>query len=336
MDDVTSVDGIAVIGLGSMGKRRTRILRRCFPEVSVAGIDLDDGRRKEFSEEFSLPAYASLDEVGAVSLKAAIISTAPLSHAGIVTDCLERGLHVFTEINLVPAGYEENLELARKAGRVLFLSSTFLYRQEVRYIREQVRRAKEKLDYSYHVGQYLPDWHPWEDYRNFFVARKESNACRELFAIELPWLIATFGEIESVQVISDKMSRLDIPYHDNYMVMVRHYGGHKGCLMVDVVSREAVRTLAVFGENLYLTWDGTPKGVRCKNLESKEMEAVSLYEDTRIIHDGNYSSNIIENAYENEIRTFVETVRGKSKPEYTYADDLKTLAWIDRIEEGMA
>ena len=35
------------------------------------------------------------------------------------------------------------------------------------------------------LGQYLPDWHPWESYKSFFVSNKKTNGCRELFAIEL-------------------------------------------------------------------------------------------------------------------------------------------------------
>lgn len=332
---MTGLDAVAVIGLGSMGKRRVRILRRRFPEISVVGIDLDEGRRKTFGEEFSLPAYETLDEAMEVRPDAAVISTSPLSHAGIVTSCLERSLHVFTELNLSPAGYDRNIALAKQAGKVLFLSSTFLYRREVQYLREQVKAAGCALDYSYHVGQYLPDWHPWEDYRDFFVAKRESNACREIFAIELPWLMKVFGSIESVQVMSDKMSKLDIPYHDNYLVMLRHRNGHKGILLVDVVSREAVRDFTAFGENLFVKWDGTPEGIVQKDIEEKELRRVSLYGDEMVIHDENYSRNVIENAYENEICAFMDAIQGIGRPEYTYEDDGETLAWIDKIEEGM-
>lgn len=326
---------IVVFGLGSMGKRRVRILLRRFPGILLLGIDLNDEKRKAFEDEFGLQAFGSLDEVLAFQPKAAIVSTSPLSHAEIVTECLKHGLHVFTEINLTAAGYEKNIELARRVGKVLFLSSTFLYRREICYIREQIKKTKHPLDYSYHVGQYLPDWHPWEAYRSFFVAKKESNACRELFAIELPWLTAAFGAIESMQAISDKISSLELPYHDNYFVMVRHRNGHKGILIVDVVSRDAVRDFSVFGEELFLRWDGTPTGIWKKDLEANVMRQVSLYEDEQVVHDDNYSRNVIENSYDNEICAFVDTIQGIRQPEYGYVEDMVTLRWLDKLEEGM-
>jgi len=327
---------IVVIGLGSMGKRRTRIVRSLYPEFCVFGVDMSAERRRAFVDEFSLPVYASLAEaMENRKIDAAIISTSPLAHGEIANECLCYGLHVFTEINLQPSKYEDNMQLAQVNHVKFFLSSTFLYRKETQFIHQEVKAVKEPLAYMYHVGQYLPDWHPWEDYRNYFVAKRESNACRELFAIEMPWLINTFGKIESLQVISDKMSHLDLPYHDNYMVIIKHVGGHKGVLAVDVVSREAVRDFCVYGEHLFIKWDGTPHGLQKKNLDNGELKPIQLYEQEMARHDDNYSRNIIENAYESEIKAFVSAISDGKKPVYGYSDDVETLSWIDKIEEGM-
>ena len=327
---------VVVIGLGSMGKRRTRIVRRLFPKFNVVGVDLQAERREVYEDEFSLPVFSSLSEAREyIEIDAAIISTSPLSHGAIAQECLTAGLHVFTEINLQQYKYNENMELAEDKKLELFLSSTFLYRKETQFIHQEVKNVNEPLSYMYHVGQYLPDWHPWEDYRNYFVAKRESNACREIFAIEMPWLINTFGRIESVQVISDKMSNLELPYNDNYMVMIKHVSGHKGMLAVDVVSREAVRDFCVYGEHLFVKWDGTPQGLQKKNLENGELISIQLYDQETARHDDNYSRNIIENAYESEIEAFVSAIRDGKKPVYGYRDDVETLSWIDKIEEGM-
>ena len=324
---------IVIIGLGSMGKRRARIVRSLYPDFHVAGIDMQEERRKAFAQEFSLPVFASLKEaLEHIRLDAAIISTSPLSHGDIAHECLSAGLHVFTELNLQPYKYEENMRMAQTQNVKLFQSSTFLYRKEIRYTIRKASEANEPLSYIYHVGQYLPDWHPWEDYRNYFVAKRESNACRELFAIELPWLTAAFGAIEDVQVVSNKMTKLELPYHDNYMISILHHGGCKGILVVDVVSREAVRDLCVYGEHLFLQWDGTPGGLREKDLDTKQLTSVELYEGETARHDDNYSRNIIENAYENEVEAFVAYITRDVKPVYSYREDLNILSWIDIIE----
>ncbi len=60
------------------------------------------------------------------------------------------------------------------------------------------------FSYTYHVGQYLPDWHPWEDIKDFFVNDKRTNGNREILVRELPWLTETFGEVIDFKVEMNK------------------------------------------------------------------------------------------------------------------------------------
>lgn len=112
-----------------MGKRRIRLMSE-HKEVELYGIDSQESRCAEVKEKFGIECYSSIEEAcEAQSIEAAIVSTSPLSHAAIIKECLSRNLHVFTEINLVQDGYDENISLAKEKGKVLFLSSTFLYRR---------------------------------------------------------------------------------------------------------------------------------------------------------------------------------------------------------------
>ena len=230
---------IVVIGLGSMGKRRIRLIKEMYPEFQIAGIDGREDRRNEAISKHGITCYETITDIKE-KMDCAFVCTSPLSHADIITECLDKGWHVFTEINLVADRYADNIRLAQEKNRILFLSSTFLYREEINYIRSKIEKEK-KWNYIYHVGQYLPTWHPWENYKDFFVGNERTNGCRELMAIEFPWLAETFGEIASVNAVSDKMSDLDIGYSDNYMIQIRHENGNKGVVIVDVVSPVAVR-----------------------------------------------------------------------------------------------
>lgn len=42
--------------------------------------------------------------------------------------------------------------------------------------------------------------------------------------------------------------------------------------MVDVISREAVRSLKIIGEHTFLSWEGTPESFVFKNVQDKCME----------------------------------------------------------------
>lgn len=318
---------IVVIGLGSMGKRRIRLMREMYPDYEIFGIDGRKDRRDEVREMFSISCFASVSDIGE-TITCAFVCTSPLSHSPIIKDCLNRGWHVFTELNLVSDGYDENMELAKENNVTLFLSSTFYYREETKYIKSKINTDK-RWNYIYHIGQYLPDWHPWENYMDFFIGDKKTNGCREILAIELPWLTGSFGEIVSTQVVSDKITNLNIGFNDNYMIQVNHENGNKGVLIVDVVSPVAVRRLEVYAEESYISWNGTPDSIMEYDPNTKKLLPIDLKEVAE--HKEGYSTFIVENAYRNEIREFFDVVLLHKNPLYGFEQDKRILAIIDSL-----
>jgi len=192
---------VGVIGLGSMGKRRIRLLKTNFPEINVVGVDNSIERCEEVKSMFEIPIFSdSNDFFENTDFDAVFISTPPLTHSKIINQALKNNLNVFTEINLVNDGYDENIILANDNDLKLFLSSTQLYRKEINFIGSKVKENEKITNYIYHIGNYLPDWHPWENYKNFFVGDKRTNGCREILAIELPWILNVFGDIKQIHV----------------------------------------------------------------------------------------------------------------------------------------
>lgn len=322
---------ILVVGLGSMGKRRIRLLKKYFPGTQVFGVDTSEERRQGAKEEFGIETSPELKAaLAAYPADGVFVCTSPLYHRAIIMEALAAGKHVFTEINLLRDGYEEMIARAKEKNVKLFLSSTMNYRREIRYIQAEVRKQTGKLNYIYHVGQYLPDWHPWENYKNFFVGDKRTNGVREIMAIQFPWILKTFGPAESFNALSGNLTKLEIDYPDSFLLLVQHAGGHAGVLCFDIVSRSASTKLEIIGENLHMLWGGTPDSLQHLNLEQKAFATVRLYEE--IDKHSGYSANIIENAYVDEIQAFMELVETGKQPVYTFADDLETLSLIDSIE----
>lgn len=324
---------VIVIGLGSMGRRRICLLQSYDPAISIMGVDTQENRRTQAKKELMIETAESIEDACKdLEVDAAFISTSPLSHSSLIRQCLEKEFHVFTELNLIDTDYDKNIQIAKDKNKVLFLSSTFLYRKEIEYIKKTVDDCRCPLSYMYHAGQYLPDWHPWENYKDFFVGKKATNGCREFMAIEFPWIIDTFGKINSVYSIKSRNSTLDIDYPDSYWITFEHETGHKGLISIDVVSRKAIRNFELSGENLYLTWDGTPGGLVKYNYEKKEDERIRLYKTVNKRFD--YSASIIENAYYSEICNFMNVLKHKEKPKYSFEKDKYVLSLINRIEGG--
>lgn len=320
---------ILVIGLGSMGKRRIRLLREIYPEFRLYGVDSRKDRREEVEKLYNIKSTDTIQSAcDTFQIDSAFVCTSPLSHASIINECLKNRWNVFTELNLVEDGYQENIEMAKENQCVLFLSSTFLYREEIQYIHKYIGFSN-KWNYVYHIGQYLPDWHPWENYNDYFVGDRRTNGCREIMAIELPWIVQTFGDIKTSNVISDKMTKLKINYNDNYMIQVVHENGCKGVLVVDVVSPVAVRRFEAYSENAYIQWSGTPETLFV--FQNGELKKAELRENEE--HAEGYSAFVVENAYKNEIREFIEVISGKKKIHYGFEQDKNVLEIIDSLED---
>lgn len=322
---------VLVFGLGSMGRRRIRLLKQYDPTLLIIGIDTSFERQKKCSEIFKIQTYSSFESVKNLhEVYCAFVCTPPLSHKSIISQCLKNGWHVFSELNLVDDGYIDNIQQARDKDLTLFLSSTFLYREEVQFIKSKVAENVTKSNYVYHVGQYLPDWHPWEHYSQFFVGDKRTNGCREIMAIELPWLVETFGQVVDLDVRKDTMSSLSLPYPDNYAIMMVHESGTKGLIAIDVISRKAVRNFELFGENLYLSWNGTPQGLIWYDIEEKKEKQIVVYD--KVDNQENYSRTIIENAYYQEIVSFFSIAAGNERPMYSFEKDMQIIELMNRIE----
>lgn len=327
---------VLLIGMGSMGRRRGRLLLQGGYAGAIAGVDPSRERREQGQRELGISCYSSVEEAlaGGFSPGAAFICNPPLHHGETALKMLRLHCHVFSEINLLSQDYDEMARLAKKNGRIYFLSSTFNYRKDVQYIQKKLREKQERCFYTYHVGQYLPDWHPWESYQNFFVGDKRTNGVREIMGIELPWLCKAFGKIEGAHAVSGKATELVLDYPDYTLLTLEHQGERKGSLCFDVASRKPVRRLEVVGEKMHILWEGTPDSLQEFNVEAGEMQRVETYADA-LTHREGYNHLISEDAYAEEIRCFFACLEGREQPLYTLAEDKGILGWMDRIE-GLA
>ena len=320
---------VLVIGYGSMGRRRIRLYKQIEPTAHFICVDSNNDRLEQVEQDGHTP-FANLDDAIQEKPDLAFVSTSPLSHATIIPILLKNKINTFTEINLSSKNYDEMIRLAKENNVKLFLSSTMLYKNQIKKIKQLVQKETQPLTYIYHIGQYLPDWHPWENYKDFFIGKKESNGCREIYAIQLPWIIDTFGEVTNLYSVSHKSTNLEIDYDDSYITTLEHQNGTKGVFVVDVVSRVAQTYLEIVGENIHLTWDGSNDGLKIYNAAEKKIESFTAYENE--VHNESYAANIVENTYLDEIKDFVNYVYKGTEPKWSIQKDYAVLDLIDKIE----
>ncbi len=319
-----------LVGFGSMGRRRAGIMKDILNDVNLIVVDSSEERRKQ-AQEMGYSAFDSIDSALAHGdVSAALICSAPLTHPAITKPLLEKGISVFNELNLSDEDYPELKKIAAENEVTWFNSNTMLYRKEINTIIGHRKEFSRPVSYSYHIGQYLPDWHPWESYKNFFVADKRTSGIREILAIELAWLTLAFGDAECSCVHRRKLSDLDIGYDDTAVITLTHSDGTLGVLMVDVVCPKPVREFELFGQGLHLFWEGSPTSLYRYDTETKQKVNLPLYENATQL--SGYSDNIVEDAYKEELMEFLAVLTGSAQPRYSYEHNMKVLKLIEDIE----
>src|SRR4029077_4021018 len=107
--------------------------------------------------------------------------------------------------------------------------------------------------YTLHVGQHLADWHPGADLSTYYAAQAATGACREMVPFELCWLTGLFGPVFEARGMRAHTTNI-APIDDVYQVIVRHDSGVLGHILIDAVSRPAVRSFTLVSEGWTKTW----------------------------------------------------------------------------------
>jgi len=238
---------IAVISLGSKGYRRLRIMQNRAKKHELHGIVTLQDRRVQVEGEFVKPTHETLDVLSSRGIEVVFVCAAPNARAAIFGQIDLEHCQTFSELDLIASGYG-CLSVAEKQGtRRHYFSSTTLYDQDAYAIAAEMR-GNNRFAFRYHVGQYYPDWHPWERYQDFLIGKKGTKGIREILGIELPWLETCFGKIVDFQSSARQITSLEIDFPGVLRIIFTHEAGVQGQLMLDVVTPKPAHDLDVFGD----------------------------------------------------------------------------------------
>lgn len=106
-----------------------------------------------------------------------------------------------------------------------------------------------KLHYlNYVTGQYLPDWHPWENIKNFYVSKKKTGGCREIVPFELTWLNEIFGKPKVQYSFKKKISTLKANIDDIYTFNLLYPKKLIANIVIEVLSQpKSTREMIIVG-----------------------------------------------------------------------------------------
>jgi len=320
---------LCVIGLGSMGKRRIRCLQ-ALQYYDILGIDPRQDRREETENLYSITTTDSISNLNFDEIDAIVISTPPDQHIQYQLLAIDYGIPAFVEASILIRHVEKAL---RYNTNNVFIgpSCTLCFHPLIKAIKEfsNTRKYGKITNFVYNSGQYLPDWHPWEDYRTFYASNRQTGGAREIVPFELTWIIDTLGFPLDIKGYFSKTFDYGLDIDDTYAFLLK-YRDKVGSVLVDVASRYAMRNLLLNFENAQIRWNWEDKHYSLYTSEDGSWHTVNLDEGSPDIP----YKNFIEQVYIDELKCFLDTIDGKSKFPNSLANDAKVLALLNNIEDS--
>ena len=319
-----------IVGLGSMGKRRIRNLH-VNEEENIIGFDIRSDRRKEAEMKYNIQTIDDFKILSPDDFDVLIISTSPEAHGDYIRFALNHKKHFFVEHPTSDDGYVDifkhnHLDIVKAP------SCTLLFYKPLKMIKKILDddAIGKILAFQYHMGQYLPDWHPWEDYRKVYFSKKNTSACREMVPFELIWLNWLMdSQVEDISGTITKVSNLDMEADDIALAILKYKNGIYGNIIIDVISRKPLRNLRVLGSNGVLEWERFEHTIR---LYDATTETSSISQVPKGNPEAGYVNE--EEMYNDEIKAFLDAIYGEAPYPHTFEENLLNLqALFHLIEE---
>lgn len=247
-----------VVGCGSIGRRHARNLA----ESGVGQIllfDVDPQRAREAADESGGLPVARLDAALGERTGVAFVCSPPARHVENVTAALDAGWDVFVEKPVAPSADEAVAlaDLAEARNAVTLVGFNFRFEPGLIAVRHLLQTGDlgRPLAARGIVGQYLPDWHPWEDYRQGYSARRDLGGGVLLDnSHEIDIALWLFGDPERVWSQGGTVSGLEIDTEDVVQLSLAFASGPLMQLQLDYVQRAPRRELEIACESGSIRW----------------------------------------------------------------------------------
>jgi predicted dehydrogenase len=207
------------------------------------------------------PVETDLTEALQTHTPHAVIVANPTSmHLDVAIPAAEAGCHILLE---KPVSHSlERLDVLQKAvektGSKILVGFQFRYHPTLNQARELIRSGAlgRILTVHAHWGEYLPQWHPWEDYRQSYAARAElGGGVIVTLTHPLDYLRYLLGEVEALWSFNGHISSLEIDVEDVAEIGLKFASGALGGVHVNYFQRPPVHRLEIVGTGGTLRWD---------------------------------------------------------------------------------
>lgn len=326
---------VLIAGLGAIGQRHARNLRALRPDVELHALrqrglrhvvteTLRQDAARDVEAELAITPHASLDDALAARPDAVFICTPSAMHLEVALPAAAAGCHLYIEkpVSHTVDGLGRLGALVAERKVVAMVGCQWRYHPCVQRLRELVAGSalgdlrKAEIEYA----EYLPDWHPYEDYRTSYAARAELGGGVVLTHIhdyDLAWWL--FGPVRNVYATGGRESDLEIDVEDAARAQL---GTARGPVLVSqsFASRPPRRHVAVRGAAATATADLIEGRL---TVDPPVADGVTLVD---------YQRNAMFRA---AVEDFLRAVDGGAPPRVPLADGIAVLRVALAVKESM-
>jgi predicted dehydrogenase len=291
-----------VIGAGSIGQRHIRNLKALGIQEIVA-LRSRKGHHQDLETDMGVTEMVSWAELEAAQPDVAVISNPTALHLDTIKRILPlvRGVFVEKPLSHTWDGVPEILGEIAALRRISFVGYNLQFHPVVTTVMEALEPEKfgPPLAFQGVVGHWLPDWHPYEDWRAGYAARKDLGGGAALTLIhELRMALSWFGTVERVIGESRGSESLETDVDVNTNLMLRHSTGATTQLHLDLLQKPYHRQGVISCERGWIRYDFTSPAVTAQSHED-EMPSV-LWSDPA--YDPNESYILMMNRFLQYVR----------------------------------
>lgn len=224
---------ILMIGLGSIGQRHLRNIKRLYGEEAKILAYRVRGLKRTFSDtmqirenvtledEFNITSFGSLEDALSHKPAIAFITNPTKNHIPCAIACAKAGCHIFLEKPISDSfeGIEELKKVIKDKNLKVFVGYQNRFHPGIEYLKTCLDTGElgRILSVRAVVGERLATMHTYEDYKETYMARKDLGGGVVLNQLvhELDYLYYLFGEPVSVYAVGSAGSALGIDVEDN-------------------------------------------------------------------------------------------------------------------------
>jgi predicted dehydrogenase len=324
---------VLVVGLGGIGQRHVRNLRR------LAGTDLQltACRTRGFTHvltdrleilpdadlyaTYDIRAECDLDRALAEEPDAVLVCNPTRLHMPVALAAARAGRNLFIEKPLSDTwqGVEELVDLVDRRQLVGMVGCQMRFHPCLRRLRELLaeRVVGRVVGVRVLVGSYLPSWHPYEDYRELYASRRDLGGGVILTQIhELDFVSWLFGPPKRVFAIGGRLSDLEIDVEDTASLLLECVvDGRTVPVHVhqDYRCRPPSRTCEVIGEDGRIEADLDARSMRVVDVLGRSTETTAFEGFDR------------NDMFVEEMARFLACVRREAVPHVSVADGARSL-----------